>query len=384
MGPTEHVVTISRTTAPKSRQASDFVVISDQIRAAGLMRRRYGYYWAKLLAVPVVFAACLGAFVIIGDTWWQLLLAAVFAFVFTQIAFLGHDAAHRQIFRSGKWNDWTSLVIGDLFVGMSYGWWQHKHTRHHANPNQEGADPDIELPVIAFTPAQVSRHHSPMVSWLIAHQGWFFFPILLLEGLSLHASSVRRVLARGPVARRPVEIVFLVSRLGGYVALVFLVLSPGIAVAFLGVQLGLFGLYMGLAFAPNHKGMPLVPHGLKLDFVRRQVLMSRNIRGSRVLDLLMGGLNYQIEHHLFPSMPRPHLRRAAPLIAAFCHSHGISYTTTGLWQSYGIVLRYINRVGLGQRDPFECPLLAQRQALGKWEGDEPEHREKVSQVHPGT
>lgn len=53
-----------------------------------------------------------------------------------------------------QWNDWISLIIGDLFVGMSYGWWQHKHTRHHASPNQIGADPDIELPVLSLTPAR--------------------------------------------------------------------------------------------------------------------------------------------------------------------------------------------------------------------------------------
>ena len=63
----------------------------------------------------------------------------------TQIAFLGHDAAHRQMFKSGRWNDWVSLIIANLLVGISYGWWQSKHTRHHANPNKEGADPDIAL-----------------------------------------------------------------------------------------------------------------------------------------------------------------------------------------------------------------------------------------------
>jgi len=94
--------------------------------------------------------ACV-AFVWIGDTWWQLISAVVFGVLFTQVAFLGHDAAHRQIFVSGRWNDWTSLIIGDLFIGMSYGWWRHKHTRHHANPNKEGVDPDLELPVISFT-----------------------------------------------------------------------------------------------------------------------------------------------------------------------------------------------------------------------------------------
>src|SRR6185312_7238171 len=74
------------------------------------------------------FTALVLFFIWVGDSWWQLVTAAVFAVVFTQIAMLGHDAAHRQIFRSGRWNDWTTLVIGNLLVGMSYGWWQHKHT----------------------------------------------------------------------------------------------------------------------------------------------------------------------------------------------------------------------------------------------------------------
>ena len=143
----------------------------------------------------------------------------------------------------------------------------------------------------------------------------------------------------------------------------FLVLSPGIAFAFLGVQLGLFGVYMGMAFAPNHKGMPIVPADVKVDFLRRQVLMSRDIRGNRMLDTLMGGLNYQIEHHLFPSMPRPHLRAASTIIEQYCRDQGVSYTQTGLFQSYGIVVRYINRVGLGERDPFECPMLQARQTV---------------------
>lgn len=357
------VVIVTRPGSSRSQNTNEYGDLARQIKASGLMRRRYGYYWTKLIAAPTLFAACVVIFFLIGNSWWQMLTAVLFAVLFTQIAFLGHDAAHRQIFRSGKWNDWISLIIGDLLVGMSYGWWQHKHTRHHANPNQEGSDPDIDLPVIAFTPAQVRNHRSPVVVWLIAHQGSFFFPILLFEGLSLHASSVRRILSKDPLPRRWVEAIFIVIRLAGYLVVVFVVLSPDKAGVFLGIQFGLFGFYMGMSFAPNHKGMPLVPKTLKLDFLRRQVMMSRNIRGNRVLDFAMGGLNYQIEHHLFPSMPRPHLRRAAPIIADYCRSHDVPYRETGLWESYGIVLRYINRVGLGDRDPFECPLIVQRQTI---------------------
>ena len=357
-------VSVSRPQPPSA--GGEYTALAAIIRNSGLLRRRYGYYWTKLALVPALTAAMVFAFVAVGDSWWQLFTAVFFAFLFTQIAFLGHDAAHRQIFRSGRWNDWTTLIIGNLLVGMSYGWWQHKHTRHHANPNKIGSDPDIDLPVIAFTPEQADRRRasrSGPLRWLIAHQGVLFFPILLLEGLSLHASSVRRVFAREPLHRRPIEIAFLATRIIGYLVLVFFVLSPGIAFAFLAVQLGLFGVYMGMVFAPNHKGMPLVPADVKVDFLRRQVLMSRNIRGNRLLDTAMGGLNYQIEHHLFPSMPRPHLRQASGMISAYCREHGVPYTETGLWQSYGIVVRYINRVGLGERDPFECPLLQQRQAV---------------------
>jgi fatty acid desaturase len=329
----------------------------------GLMRRRYSYYWAKLIGVVLILAAWVVGFIWIGDSWWQLANAGVLAVVMTQISFLGHDAAHRQIFKSGRWNDWVSLIIANLLVGMSYGWWQSKHNRQHTNPNKVGTDPDIALPAIAFTPERATRHCSRLMRWLVAHQGWYFFPILLLEGLSLHKDGISRIISRDKIQRRWVEISFITFRLAGFAALVFLVLPPEKAVAFLAVQLAVFGLYMGSSFAPNHVGMPLVSPKLKLDFLRRQVLMSRNISGGAPISVFMGGLNYQIEHHLFPSMARPYLRKAQPLVAAYCAAQGVPYTRTTLWQSYRIVIGYLNSVGLRGKDPFLCPMVAQRRAL---------------------
>ena len=173
------------------------------------MRRRYGYYWAKLIGAVLLLAAWVAGFVWIGDSWWQLVSAGLLAVIMTQTAFLGHDAAHRQMFKSGRWNDWISLIVANLLVGISYGWWQSKHTRHHANPNKDGADPDIALSAIAFTPERATRHRSRLMRWLVAHQGWYFFPLLLLEGLSLHADGIRRVASRQKVERRWVELTFL-------------------------------------------------------------------------------------------------------------------------------------------------------------------------------
>lgn len=342
--------------APRERQVSAYAALTRRVQDAGLMRRRHGYYWTWFVGLTAALGGLVAALVLLGPSWWQLLVAAGLAVVLGQVMFLGHDAAHRQIFASGRWNDWASLVIANLYAGMSYGWWQHKHSRHHAKPNQIGADPDIATDTIIFHTQDMVAPRTGLRGWLTARQGWLFFPLLLLEGLNLHVSGIKTIFGRGTVKRRPVEIAFVTLRIGGYLALVFWFMPVGLAFAFLGVQLGLFGLYMGAVFAPNHKGMPLVPKDSRIDFMSRQVLMSRNIAGGPVTDVMMGGLNHQIEHHLFPSMPRPHLRRARPLVRQVCAEQGIPYAETTAVRSYGIVIRYLNEVGVAARDPFQCPV----------------------------
>lgn len=340
-------------------QVRDFTELARRVRASGLMRRRHGYYWTVFLALNGALAALAALAWWIGQSWWQLAVAVALAAVLGQFMFLGHDAAHRQIFRSGRWNDAASLILANLYAGMSLDWWQHKHSRHHAKPNQVGADPDIRTGALVFHLEEGGRPRTRLGAWLRAHQGSFFFPLLLLEGLNLHVAGLRTIFGGGKVKYRTIEITLVTLRLGGYLAVLFAFLPAGMALAFLAVQLGVFGVYMGAVFAPNHKGMPIVPKDARIDFLRRQVLMSRNVRGGRLTDWFMGGLNYQIEHHLFPSMARPHLRKIQPLVRAFCADKRVPYTETTLLESYRIVIRYLDRVGLAARDPFQCPLAVQ-------------------------
>jgi fatty acid desaturase len=349
---------------PRDVYVNHYTELSRQVKAAGLLHRRYGYYWTKM-SVTVLCLALVGlGFVFLGNSWLQLLLGGALAIVFAQLAFLAHDAAHRQMFVSGRANEWAGLIQGTLLGGLSYGWWLTKHNRHHARPNQVDEDPDVAPGILAFTP-QARAERTGVTAFLADKQGYFFFPLLLLEGLNLHARSVQRVLGRAPMRRRWWELGFLSVRLGGYVVALLIVLPPGKAAAFLGVQLGLYGLYLGCAFAPNHTGMPIVPRNMKIDFLRRQVLMSRNVTGGRFVHFALGGLNYQVEHHLFPNMPRPNLRRAQPLVHRHCQRYDIPYTATSLPASYGIVVRYLNNVGLSARNPFACPLAAQLRTPGQ-------------------
>ena len=334
------------TVVPKSSPTgrwSEYARLSRQIRQAGLLERRRGWYTARIGLNLALLAGGWVAFVVLGESWWQLLTAAYLAVVFTQLAFVGHDAGHRQLSRSRRANDRVGLLHANLLVGISFGWWVPKHNAHHTNPNHEDLDPDISITAVAFTADQASSRRG-LVRLLARCQAWLFFPLLLLEAAHLHLASSKAIL-RGSGRANTVEGLLLVAHVAGYLTALVWVLSPLQALVFLAVQQGLFGLYLGCAFAPNHKGMPTLTAADELDFLRRQVLTSRNVAGSRLVDFVLGGLNYQIEHHLFPNMPRPNLRRAQPLIRAFCRQHGLPYTEASLVASYAEAVRHLHAVG---------------------------------------
>jgi fatty acid desaturase len=333
----------------QGRTGSDFARLSRKIQEAGLMDRCPGYYALRIAAVTALYAAVWAAFVLIGDSWWALLAAGFLAFMFGQVALLAHDLAHRQVFRLRKASEVSGRVAGNLGIGMGYGWWQDKHTRHHANPNHEDLDPDLTPDILVWTQDQ-ARAARGLPRLLGRSQAFLFFPLLTLEGFNLHVSGVRSLLDRS-LKHRTWEGTLLTTHFATYLGALFLVLPPGKAVAFLLVHQCLFGVYLGSIFAPNHKGMPTLRGADRPDFLRRQVLTSRNVRGGRFTDIVLGGLNHQIEHHLFPSMPSPHLRRAQTIVRRYCQEIGVSYLETSLVDSYRQTLASLRTAGAPLRKP---------------------------------
>ncbi|MQA11703.1 MAG: acyl-CoA desaturase [Pseudonocardiaceae bacterium] len=322
---------------------SDFARLSRRIARARLLDRRPGYYLVRIGTITGLYLGGWAAFAAIGDSWWQLLVAVFLAIVFGQVALVSHDLAHRQVFRTRRPSEIAGRVAGNLAIGLGYGWWADKHTRHHANPNHEELDPDVAPDILVWSSDQ-ARASRGVARFLGRWQAFLFFPLLTLEGLNLHFASVRALRNPG-MKRRGLEGALLLAHFAGYLAALLLVLSPAKAAVFLVVHQALWGIYLGSIFAPNHKGMPTLTGNDRPDFLRRQVLTSRNVRGGRLVETALGGLNYQIEHHLFPSMPTPNLRRARPIVRAYCAELGVPYAETGLIDSYRQALRHLHHAG---------------------------------------
>lgn len=330
-------------TAARTPTSSEFGSLCRAINRLGLLERRRRSYAVAIAINALLIAGLVSAIVSAGDTWLQLLLAVPAGVLTTRTAFIGHDSGHQQIAGSRRANRIIGLIHGNLMIGLSYSWWTHKHNRHHANPNHVEKDPDVGTGALVWTPEQARSRKSGWGRRIAAHQAKFFFPLLLLEGLNLKIASARHVWSDPNRLRS--EAALLLAHYAGYFTFLFLIMPPGKAIAFFLVHQAVLGIHLGCAFAPNHKGMPMPRRDQKWDHLHRQVLTSRNVRGGPVTDWFLGGLNYQIEHHLFPNMPRPNLRRAQPVIRRYCTGLGLPYTQTGLIESYREALLHLDRVG---------------------------------------
>ena len=330
------------TTRPRSKGGeSDFGPLVAVVKEHDLLRRRRGKYVVSVLGDSLLLVATVVILVAAAGSWWALCAALPLALWSARIGFLGHDAGHRQVARRPEINRRMGLLLANVLSGMSQGWWDRKHNRHHANPNDVEKDPDVSTGVIAWTPEQAGDDRGPVLKWLAAHQGYAFVPLLTLEGFNLKVASIMDVVKR----LAWFEISLMVLHYVLYFGLLSLVLSPLQVIAFFVVHQAIFGLHLGLAFAPNHKGMPMPQPGEHWTHLQRQVLTSRNVRAHPVTDWLMGGLNYQVEHHLFPSIPRHSMGALKPFVMQHCATQGLPYTETSAPRSYAIALAYLHEVG---------------------------------------
>jgi fatty acid desaturase len=335
---------VGRSTGETADWARAYAQLRELVTAAGLLERAYGYYvWRSGVSFAVLGIGLASAFLLPVGPAWIGVSSALLAFGSVQVALVGHDAGHLAVFRSARANWSLGWACWSLVLGIGFWYWYDRHNRHHASTNDLAADPDLQWAGIVAYTENVLRTRTKRKLWLIQHQALLGPLYTLGLAFAFRAESWAFAARRLQGGRRVCELMLLAASVLAWVAPVGVFGWAWLMTFLLGQVVA--GLYLALAIAPNHKGMPTWAAGERLSFLERQVLSSRNILPHPVSDFVFGGLNYQIEHHLFPTMARVHFGRARTLVKPFCLAHGLPYQEMSAFASYRLVLAELRRVG---------------------------------------
>lgn len=343
----------------KHSEPSEFVLahrrLRQQLLAEGCFETRMTFYaklaaWCTLLLGAVLyfglacssFAAHMVSAVLLG-LWWQ------------QIAFVGHDLGHSSVTHSRRKDELVGSVVGSLFQGISIAWWKRSHNVHHVVTNSSTHDPNIQhMPLIAVNTSLLANNsfystyhrihfkYNGIARFFLSRQHWLYYPLMAVARFNLYAQSWILVFDLGTrVPSRRLEAVCLTLFFVWLGALLWAI-GHGESTAAGAAQHRLCYLLLSHAVAGllhvqitlSHFSMPTyVDVGLDTEAVSQRVFnwfvmqtaTSLNVDCSPYLDWFHGGLQFQVEHHIFPRLPRHSLRRARELVQAFCKERGLEY-----------------------------------------------------------
>lgn len=319
-----------------------YASLREEVTKAGILNRDYRYYAFLSLFIFGGYACSLYN-IFKADTPALIIVCGLaFAFFSVQIAGLIHDAGHRSIFQSVRNNDLTGNMFS-FFVGHGYSFWRGKHNKHHAHTNQEGEDPDVELPLLSFTTERVKRKKG-LAKLLIRYQAYMYYPMGIFVVFSPRLGAIKYLIQHFKI-KILWEALLFIAGFAAYFILPFFLFDLSKALLLFAVVNFSAGAYLINVFAPNHKGMPQIDEGVKFSFLEQQIITSRNIHGHWLTDFLYMGLNYQIEHHLFPNTPRNKLKLITPFVKKVCRQLNFEYTQVSFVESNKIIVSELNTVG---------------------------------------
>jgi len=224
-----------------------------------------------------------------------------------QGAWLGHDYAHGvdAFARSMR-------LFAPLAIGVSPTWWSDKHNKHHALTNQMGADLDISMPPLyLWTP-----HPDDDCPLRVIQHFWFPIGCMTVFFSWRFKSLVGAVHALGHQRRSAgAELVALVVH--------WAVLLLNVPAVVIGAFIAMAGLICGMIFTTSHLTEEY-HEDFQHDWVSAQFCSTRDaVTRNAFTEWIWGGMQYHLEHHLFPSMPRSRYAKLAPVLKDFAEQNGI-------------------------------------------------------------
>ena len=316
--------------------------LREELSAAGMFERCEARTWGKLAFLMSIVAGLMVAHVYL-PFWWSALLAPVTAWFCAVAAMIGHEGSHRGLSSTPWRNRLIFNLTFPMLGGVSGMYWHWKHDiQHHAYPNVADVDPDILLWPMASTAVEY-RRSGPKRRWFQRNfQGAAFWPLCMLLVWSMRGSALaflyRHARTKGMNHAWRVDVFFLALHVAGWIVIPTIFFGPW-AIALYALIWTMVGGALSMVFAPAHRGMPVVTD--TKDIWRLQFETTRNLTMPGWLSYFFIGLNYQIEHHLFPKIPHQKLPQASVITRAWAARNGVPYHEIPYWAGVKDVTRFM-------------------------------------------
>ncbi|XP_072164639.1 acyl-CoA (8-3)-desaturase-like [Diadema setosum] len=329
-----------------SQLAEDFTELRELSKRMGLYKPSFWFYAFQLLHIVALEIMAYASIRYFGANFFTFLLAALFMGTSqTQGAWLNHDFGHLSVFKSSKLNHFVQILVFNGIQGAPASWWKYRHYQHHAKPNVINKDPDIKMEIFFLLgetiPREVAESKKGFMPYQYQHKYFpFLLPVFLIP-LYYTFEFFRYVIKR----KEWLELTFMVL----FFVRLFYLYNPylGFIGSFLLLELSrvIQSTWFVWVSQANHIPMAVEHDDDSRHWVRLQMHATCNLNSSLFIDWFTGHLNYQVEHHLFPTMPRHNLHKIQPHVESLCKKHGIPYIKKPFWTALADILRSLKKSG---------------------------------------
>eukprot|EP00850_Spirogloea_muscicola_P022109 SM000277S10344 [mRNA] locus=s277:76424:78965:- [translate_table: standard] len=328
----------------------DFRALRETLQKAQLFESSKLFYALTSLSNLAMLAASFTLLHLSKDLAGVMLSASLLGLFWQQCGWLSHDFLHHQVFKSRALNNFIGgYLIGNLGQGFSMVWWKSKHNAHHAAPNEcdhdfNAVDPDIDtIPFLAWDAGMLVQVRSRAARLFLRWQSYLFFPIILFARFAwLHSSWKFATGSQLSPKTRLLEIGTICLHYSWLLGSAFSLLPFHLAVTWLILSQLVSGALLSIVFVQSHNGMEI--YKAPKDFYSAQIISTRDIHGGLFNDWFTGGLNRQIEHHLFPSLPRHNLAKISSAVKFLCKKHRLVFEDVDIATGTSLVIRKLAEV----------------------------------------
>ncbi|KAL4302022.1 hypothetical protein GQ457_10G017580 [Hibiscus cannabinus] len=344
-----------------SEVSKDYRKLATEFSKMGLFEKKGHVTCILLCIIALLFSISVYGVLFCDSPWVHLGCGGLMGFLWIQSGWIGHDSGHYVVMTNQKINRFAQLLSGNCLAGISMGWWKWTHNAHHIACNSLDFDPDLQhMPFFtvsskffnSITSAFYGRkmNFDSFTRFLVSYQHWTFYPVMCFARINLFAQSFLLLFSKRKVPNKGQEILGILVFWTWYPLLVSCLPNWYERVMFVVASFAVTGI-QHVQFCLNHFSSSVYmgpPSGN--NWFEKQTDGTLNISCSSWMDWFYGGLQFQVEHHLFPRLPRCHLRKISPLVKELCKKHNLAYNCASFWKANAMTIETLRSAALQARD----------------------------------